>query len=144
MSSRRGTPDWSASRVAGCRLAAAVPEVVMTGASPAVLHGDFTPVTQAQPARAGEVLIATAKGLGPARTNVPGQPFPADPLAILNSPVEVLINGTAVPAINQVGVPGTTDTYRVDFRVPDAVTGEARLQLRAAWIDSSAVTIPVR
>ena len=120
------------------------PEIVMTGAGPAVSHADFSPVTQARPARAGEVLIATAKGLGPTRNNIPGQAFSTDPPAIVNSPVEVLINGTAVTAINQIGWPGTTDTFRVDFRVPDGVTGEARLQLRAAWIESAAVTIPVR
>jgi uncharacterized protein (TIGR03437 family) len=120
------------------------PEVVMTDAGPSVLHADFSPVTQARPSRAGEVLIAIARGLGPARNHVPGQPLPADPLAIVNSPVEVVVNGTAVPATNQVGMPGTTDTYRVDFRVPDAVTGDVRLQIRAAWIDSAAVTIPVR
>ena len=120
------------------------PEVLMTQAVPSVLHADFSPVTQARPARAGEVLIALAKGLGPTRNNVPGQPFPVDPLAIVNSPVEVLVNGLAVPPINQVGVPATTDMYRIDFRVPDAAAGDARLQLRAAWIDSNAVTIPVR
>jgi hypothetical protein len=58
--------------------------------------------------------------------------------------VDVLINGTAVNAINQIGVPGTTDTYRVDFRVPDGLTGDVRLQIRAAWIDSGAVTVVVR
>jgi hypothetical protein len=120
------------------------PEVVMTDAGPSVLHAEFSPVTQARPARAGEVLVVMAKGLGPTRNNIPGQPFPADPLAIVNSPVEVVVNGTAVNAINQIGVPGATDTYRIDFRVPDTVAGDARLQLRAAWIESAAVTIPVR
>lgn len=121
-----------------------MPEVVTTGTGPSVLHDDFTPVTQARPARAGEVLIMLAKGLGPTRNNVPGQPFPAESLAVVNSPVEVLVNGTAVTAINQVGLPGTTDTYRIDFRVPEAAAGDARLQLRAAWVDSGAVTIPIR
>jgi hypothetical protein len=120
------------------------PEVVMTGAGPSVLHADFSPVTRARPAQAGEVLIVMSKGLGPARNQVPGQSFPSDPLAIVNSPVEVLVNGTAVTAMNQVGIPGTTDKFRVDFRFPDGVAGDARVQIRAAWIDSEAVTIPVR
>jgi hypothetical protein len=120
------------------------PEIAMTDAGPSVLHADFSPVTQVRPARAGEVLIVLAKGLGPTRNNIPGQPFPAEPLALVNSPVEVLLNGTSVAAINQIGVPATTDTYRIDFRVPSVSAGDARLQLRAAWIDSSAVTIPIR
>ena len=120
------------------------PEFVVSDAGPSVLHADFNPVTQARPARAGEVLIILAKGLGPARNNIPGQAFPAEPLAIVNSPVEVLVNGGSVAAINQIGVPATPDMYRIDFRVPDGTTGDARLQLRSAWIESSAVTIPIR
>jgi hypothetical protein len=121
------------------------PEFVMTDGGPAVLHADFSPVTQGRPARGGEVLIALAKGLGPARGHIPGQPFPAEPLAVVNSPVEVLVNGVATDTINQIGVPGTTDTYRVDFRVPDgAPAGTAKVQLRAAWIEGSAVQVPIR
>jgi hypothetical protein len=120
------------------------PEIVITGNMPAVMHSDFTPVTPGRPARSGEVLITFAKGLGPAGGTVPGQPFPADPLAIVNSPAEALVNGIAVPAINQIGLPGSTDTYRLDFRVPETPAGDARLQLRTAWIDSDTVTFPVR
>ena len=120
------------------------PEFLMTAGGPSVFHADFSPVTSARPARAGVVVIAYAKGLGPARNHIPGQPFPSDPLAIVNSPVEVLVNGTAVPATNQIGVPGTTDTYRVDFSVSDGASGDVRLEIRAAWIDGAAVMIPVR
>ena len=75
----------------------------------------------------------------------PGDPFPSDPLAVVTSPVEVLVDGKASPAFNQVGVPGTTDTYRVDFRVPDATSaGMTPIQLSAAWIKGTAVRIPVR
>ena len=122
------------------------PEVMTGETGPAVLHADFTPVTQAKPARVGEVLILNAKGLGPTKAGLPpGQTFPSEPLAVVNSPVEVLVNGTATDTINQIGVPGTTDTYRVDFRVPDGVAaGTARVQLRAAWVEGSAVEIPIR
>ena len=91
-----------------------------------MFHADFAPVTQARPARAGEVLILLASGLGPTRgALVSGQPFPNEPFAVVNSPVEVLVNGIATDAVNQIGAPGTADTYRVDFRVPDAVAAGA-------------------
>lgn len=55
------------------------------------------------------------------------------------------MNGKSSPAINQVGVPETSDTYRVDFRVPDDTSaGMATLQLSAAWIRGAVVSIPVR
>src|SRR5262245_24337430 len=122
------------------------PEIIAGVNGPAVFHADYRPVTDANPAHAGETLIVHAKGLGPtgARLN-PGDPFPIEPLAVVTSPVEVLVNGKSSAAINQIGVPGTTDTYRVDFRVPDdAASGTTNLQISAAWVKGAPVPIPVR
>ena len=122
------------------------PEVLIGANGPVVFHNDHNLVTAASPARAGETLIMYAKGLGPTNPSVnPGDPFPNVPYAIATSPVEVLVNGRSVPAINQIGVPGTTDLYRVDFRVPDeTAAGTANLQVSAAWVRGAAVAIPVR
>ena len=122
------------------------PEVVIGANGPAVFHSDFSAVNSANPARAGETLIVYAKGLGPTTALLnPGDPFPSEPLAIATSPVEVLVNGKSSPAINQIGLPGTTDTYRVDFRLPDdTVAGTANVQISAAWVKGAAVSIPVR
>lgn len=122
------------------------PEIVMTPNGPAVFHQDFSPVTPDKPAQKGETLIVYAKGLGPTNPGVnPGEPFPSDPLALVTSPVEVLVGGKASPATNQLGIPGTTDTYRVDFQVPDTtVSGMVPIQVSAAWVSGTAVRIPVR
>ena len=45
------------------------PEIFTTSAGPAVFHADFSLVTAAKPAKAGEVLVVKATGLGP---TVPG------------------------------------------------------------------------
>src|SRR4029077_16968779 len=45
------------------------PESVVTSAIPAVFHSHLSPVTSAKPAKAGEVVIVRATGLGP---TVPG------------------------------------------------------------------------
>jgi len=121
------------------------PEVMTTEIGPLIFHTDFSPVTQASPGRAGEVLLLLAKGLGPTRGGTPGEAYPAEPLAVVNSPVEVLVNGVSTNVIHQFGAPGTTDTYRVDFRVPDGVqAGTAKVQLRAAWIEGGSVPVPIR
>lgn len=122
------------------------PEVVLTPTGPAVLHLDFSAVTSESPAKKGEILIACAKGLGPTTPGVnPGDSFPNDPLVVVTSPIEVLVDGTASPAINQVGFPGTTDNYRVDFRVPEtAPSGMVAIRLSAAWVKGSEVRIPVQ
>jgi uncharacterized protein (TIGR03437 family) len=123
-----------------------MPEVVTTATGPMVLHSDWTAVASDRPARRGEVLTVLAKGLGPtAPTMNPGDPFPETPLAVVTSPVEVLVNGKPVPAVNKVGFPGTLDTYRVDFSVPDnAATGLLPIQVSAAWVKGPAVRIPVQ
>ena len=103
-----------------------------------VLHSDFSPVTTANPARKGEVLIAMATGLGPTRSALaPGMPYPLPPEQPMevSSPVEVNIAGHVQSALNKVGWPGMVNTYRVDFRVPDSTpSGQAAVELTVAWI----------
>ena len=122
------------------------PEIVTIAGAPAIFHADFSPVTAKAPARAGEVLIVRASGLGPTRPGVdPGQPFPRDAILQVNSPVAVTVNGQDAELVNSIGWPGLVDTYRVDFRVPGGATGgAAAIQLSAAWIVGPSVSIPVQ
>jgi hypothetical protein len=78
------------------------PEFVRSANSPNVFHSDFSPVTASNPARRGEVLICAVTGLGPTLPGKqPGALFPADSLQEIASPIQVLVNGTAVNASNQ-------------------------------------------
>jgi uncharacterized protein (TIGR03437 family) len=123
------------------------PEIVSLPDGPAVVHSaDYTLVTAAAPAHKGEILSIVAKGLGPTRMNAGiGTPFPSDPLAVVNSPVAVVVNGIAAEVLGAVGYPGSTDAYQVNFRVPaETVAGAATLSISSAWIPSSSMTIPVR
>jgi uncharacterized protein (TIGR03437 family) len=124
----------------------AAPQIVTTTIGPAVFHADFSPVTAASPARAGEILIVQATGLGPTAPSVdPGQPFPTDAPLPVNSPLAVKVNGQDAEVINGFGWPGLVDTYRVDFRVPDGMAaGTASVQLSAAWIAGTAVRIAIQ
>jgi hypothetical protein len=122
------------------------PQIATTAGGPAVFHADFSPVTPAKPAKGGEVLIVKATGLGPTRPGVdPGQPFPIDALQEVNSPVDLTVNGQAAGVINAIGWPGLLDTYRLDFRMPpDTATGTATIQVSAAWIAGTPVSIAVQ
>lgn len=144
------------------------PAVVQTANGPAVVHSsDFSLVTAARPARSGEVLSLIATGLGPTQTVCPsaggtggtvgttcpagvtplqpGDPFPASPLALVNSPVGVSVNGQAAVVQYAGGYPGTTNSYQVNFTMPAGLaTGSATLQLSSAWVAGTAVTIPVQ
>ena len=123
------------------------PEIAVTAAGPAVTHSsDFAPVTASRPAAVGEILSVFATGLGPTRPGVdPGKPFPASPLAAVNSPVEVLVNGRAAEVLAAVGYPGAVDGYQVNFRIPsETARGTATIQVSAAWIAGPEVRIPVQ
>jgi hypothetical protein len=123
-----------------------LPQIVSASGVPVVFHADFSAVTAAKPAKAGEVLIVQATGLGPTLPGVPpGQPFPASALQPVNSPVTVSVNGQTAEVINAIGWPGLVDTYRVDFRVPGAAAaGTAAIQLTAAWMNGSPVSLPIQ
>jgi hypothetical protein len=121
-----------------------VPQIAATSSGPAVAHSsDFTLVSASRPATAGEVLSLFVTGLGPTRPGVdPGQPFPVSPLAAVNSPVEVTVNGKPAEVLGALGLPRTVDGYQVNFRVPsDTTRGPATIGVSAAWIASAPVSI---
>jgi len=100
-----------------------------------VLHSDFSSVSSQRPARAGETLVLRVKGLGPTIPGIPrGEPFPSEPAAVINSPIDATVNGKPAEIVNKLGWPGSLDTYRVDVRLPDGIAGPAAIQLTAAWI----------
>jgi hypothetical protein len=123
------------------------PEIAMTASGPAVTHSiDFSLVSASKPAAAGEILSLFATGLGPTRPGIdPGQPFPSDPPAVVNSPLQVTVNGKPAEVLGAVGLPGAVDGYQLNFRVPsDTAKGLAAIQVTAAWIASTPVGIPVQ
>ena len=125
----------------------AVPRVVSTPGGVAITHSsDFTLVTAAKPAAAGEVLSLFATGLGATRPSVnPGQPFPSNPPAAVASAVEVRVNGKPAELFGAVGFPGALDGYQVNFRVPtDAVKGLAAIQVTSALAIGAPVSIMIQ
>jgi hypothetical protein len=123
------------------------PAVLVTDGGPAVAHMDYSPVTNANPARPGETLILAATGLGPVKPSLlpPGAvAFSGPPYQEVNAPVTVAFNGKELPVIEKIGWPGQKTLYWVDFQVPsDATSGAATLQLLATWIPGPTVSIPV-
>jgi hypothetical protein len=124
-----------------------VPQIVITDSGPSVTHSnDFSLVTSSKPAAAGEVLSLFVTGLGPTVPAVdPGQPFPSSPAAIVNSPIEVKVNGNSAEVLGAVGFPGSVEGYQVNFRMPTGTAkGVATVQVSAAWIAGSPVGIAVQ
>ena len=115
------------------RISFSAPDIVTTSNGPAVFHADSTPVNDARPARAGEVLTLQATSLGPRRPRVG------------ISPLEVTVGGKPAAVVKAVSWPALAETYQVDFRMPDgAAPGTATIQLTAAWVAGSEVKIAVQ
>jgi hypothetical protein len=107
--------------------------------------GDSTAVSAANPAKGEEILSLSGTGLGPCAKVDPGEPFPQNPAARVNSPLEVTVNGKTAEVISAVGSPGAVDRYQVKFRVPSGTeNGTATIQVTAAWIASTPVSIAVQ
>jgi hypothetical protein len=124
-----------------------MPNIVITANGPAVTHSsDFSLVSDSKPAAAGENLSLFATGLGPTRASLnPGQPFPSSPLAIVNSPITVTVNGESAEVLGAVGYPGSVDGYQVNFRMPaDTAKGPASIQVSAAWLTGTSVSIAIQ
>ncbi len=121
-----------------------VPEVIANEGGALALHADAAPVNATRPARAGEILAITAANLGAVRGGAGfGQPFPEN--AVVNSPIEVLVGGNEAEVLEKTGLPNTVNRYRVRFRMPETLTpGATTLQLRAAFLDGTPVSIPVQ
>lgn len=122
------------------------PEVVRSASGPGGVPLDFSLVSSTRPARAGETQIVRATGLGPTRAGFPCRDaIPRKSLEEVNSPVEVTVNGKAGEVLNKIGWPGTSDTYRLDIRVPDRIApARATVQLTAAFIPGREVTLPMQ
>jgi len=122
------------------------PAVLSNSSGPLVLHSsDFSQVSAARPALPGEILTVFATGLGPTTTGLdPGQPFAANPLALVNSPIQATLNGSAADVLYAGGYPGTSNTYQINLRLPaDAQSGADALQITCAWQPAAPVQVQI-
>ena len=112
----------------------------------AVFHKDWSHVTQRDPARPGETVIAMATDLGDTRPAVPhGQAFPKDPLLEVASPVQVHVARLPADVSLKIGWPEHVNRFRVDFRIPEDVPlGDADVVISTRDATGPGVSIPVR
>jgi uncharacterized protein (TIGR03437 family) len=112
------------------------PEITTSADGPQIFHQmSGLVVTEADKAVAGENLFLFATGLGPTHPDVDLiAPFPVAPPSVVNSPLTVTVNNVLADNVHAFGVPGTIDTYRVNFKMPAAGPGLLPVHLTAAWI----------
>ncbi len=143
-----GSPPY-VSAPASVSVAAAAPGIFADPASGigAFLHGaDLSPVTSANPARAGETIVLYCTGLGSTSPPpVDGQPAPADVLSPAVSPPVVTVGATQANVRFAGLAPLYAGLYQINFDVPSGTgAGNVTVKVTAASWTSNGVLLPTR
>jgi uncharacterized protein (TIGR03437 family) len=119
------------------------PGIFLIGTQAAITHADGNLVTPSNPARAGEVLVLYATGLGVVTPAVPTGEAATELTA--TAPATVSIAGTNASVLYSGLAPGFPGLYQVNFAVPaNARAGALDLTLTLAEATSNRVALEVR
>jgi uncharacterized protein (TIGR03437 family) len=102
-----------------------------SGQGPAMIYNSTRGgmVGDANPARAGDILVAYVCGLGAVDPAIPlGQVAPQDPISRAVHPVEVIIDGKPAEVLFAGPVPGYAGFGQINFKVPEGLTGPAAIE----------------
>ena len=123
---------------------AAAPEIFFYPVPAVLKNTNFSLVSAANPAKAADVLLVYATGLGqtsPALTT--GGLVPAGVLAY-TTPVTATIGGKPATVVYSIAAPGFAGLYQVAVTVPAGVTGSVPLLLQQGASASNPVNINVQ
>ena len=110
----------------------------------AIRHADYSVVSQASPAKPGEIVQVYLTGLGAVNPAVPdGTAAPTSPLAKVTAPVTAFIGGIQVSNIQFQGLsPGLASLYQLNLQIPSNVgPGSQPLEVQTASGSSSMVDV---
>jgi uncharacterized protein (TIGR03437 family) len=122
-----GAETGSFSNEVTVRLATSSPGIFSvdgTGFGPGtVVHADFSLVSEAAPASAGETVIIFLTGLGQLSPPIPdGAAAPVDPLSrTTDSDLQVLVNGEVGTVLFSGAAPGFVGLYQINMTIPNPV-----------------------
>ena len=103
------------------------------GASPAIQHLDYSPVSPSNPAKAGETLVVYLTGLGP-----------VDASGDVSNPVSALIGGESATVLFAGSPSALGGEYQVNLTVPSGVIpGNAFLNVSGSDSSNAETIIPI-
>jgi uncharacterized protein (TIGR03437 family) len=111
----------------------------------AILHADYSLVSSASPAKAGETVQIFLTGLGVVNSAVAaGAAGPSSPLATVVNPVDAYIDGTAATVMYQGLAPTLGGLYQLNVTIPSGLsTGNQPLEISTYDGDNIQATIPI-
>src|SRR5205085_5081265 len=111
----------------------------------AILHADFSPVSPASPAKAGETVQIFLTGLGAVSPAVvAGTAGPTRPLSTVVNVPDVYIGGLGARVAYAGLAPGLAGLYQLNVTIPSGVsTGNATVEIATVDADNLQATIPI-
>ena len=107
-----------------------------------VRNSDFALVRPETPARAGDILVIYATGLGATTPAIPPGTLASGPPFAMTAPVTITVGGQNAPVIYSLAAPGFAGLYQIAFRMPSGVSGgNAPLVIRVNNVASNTVNI---
>lgn len=116
----------------------------------AALHADYTPVSAAAPARAGEPILLFASGLGAVVGNITAgtaapAPQPGSSTGATVARPDVRVGGRPAALLYSGLAPGFAGLYQVNITMPAGLpAGNAAVELTIAGRTSNSITLAVR
>jgi uncharacterized protein (TIGR03437 family) len=113
--------------------------------APAILKNvNYSLVSATNPARAGDVLLVYATGLGKTTPANRTGALSANDSFAQTAPVTATIGGKPAAVVYSIASPGFAGLYQVAVTVPSGVTGNVALVITGGAAASNSVTIPVQ
>jgi uncharacterized protein (TIGR03437 family) len=126
-------------------VAATAPAIFFSPVAAVLKNADFSLVSAGNPAKAGDVILVYATGLGqttPALTT--GTLASGTTTAATSASVTATIGGKDATVVYSIISPGFCGLYQVAITVPAGVTGSSAIVLKQGSTTSNSVSIAVQ
>jgi uncharacterized protein (TIGR03437 family) len=126
-------------------IAANAPAIFFSPVAAVLKNADFSLVSAANPAKAGDVLLVYCTGLGATSPAVPtGTLVPGTATVATTAGVTATIGGKDATVTYAIASPGFVGLYQVAVTVPAGVTGSSPIVLKQGGASSNSVAITVQ
>jgi uncharacterized protein (TIGR03437 family) len=126
-------------------VAATAPAIFFAPVAAVLKNADFSLVSSSNPAKAGDVILVYATGLGQTSPAIStGTLVPATGTAATSAGVTATIGGKDATVVYAIASPGFVGLYQVAVTVPAGITGSSAIVLKQGSTTSNSVSIAVQ
>jgi uncharacterized protein (TIGR03437 family) len=125
-------------------VAAAAPAIFFSPVAAVLKNSDFSLVSATNPAKANDVILVYATGLGQTTPAITTGGIVASDAIDNTTTVTATIGGQPATVVYSIASPGFAGLYQVALRVPAGVTGSSPIVLTQGTVKSNSVNISVQ